>query len=134
MSPRSSNNRGTCFWSASISINPSLITLTDLCNTSNSLSRCCFAAPIKPIRLVSNFSLQHFSKDLNLIFCCCCCHKNHLHDRIHSQALICTMRGLLAPSFKAVAKLFTPQLLPRITRILRPVHRLVDLRHKTRTV
>ena len=55
VSPRSSSSWETCFRSTSISINSSLITLTDLCNTSKSSSRC-FAGPIMPIRLVSHFS------------------------------------------------------------------------------
>ena len=59
--PRYSSNWRTCFCSASISINSLLITLTDLCSTSSSLSKCS-AAPIMPIRLVSNFSCNSFPK------------------------------------------------------------------------
>ena len=109
LSPRSSNNRGTCFWSASISINSSLITLTDLCNTSHSLSRC-YAAPIMPIRLVSNFSFNIF---LTLIFCCC--------HKIISGQNPCTSSDLYSARWhqaqNSVARMFTPQLLPCITLI-----------------
>ena len=57
----------TCFWPASISINPPLITPTDLCNTPS----------------LSNFSCNTFSNDLNLIFCCCCHKTISMTESIH---------------------------------------------------
>ena len=54
MSSRTSRNCGACSGPPRFSINSLLITQTDLCSSSSSLSKCS-AAPIMPIRLVPAF-------------------------------------------------------------------------------
>ena len=57
--------------------------------------------------------------------------QNHLHGRTHSQALICTT--LAYTELKAIAaEAFAQQFLPRIARILRPVHRLVEFGYESK--
>ena len=105
VSPRSSSNRWTCFWSASISINSSLITLTNLCNTSNSLSRC-FAAPIMPILLVSNFSCNIFPKISIWSSAAAITKSSPWQNPLTSSDLY--NAGLLAPSSKPLLRRSSP--------------------------